>query len=298
MKYAAIDIGSNAVRLLFMQVFEDTPRTFYKKDALFRVPIRLGEDAFIRNKISPEKEESLVNTMIAFRYLIKAYQPVSFMACATSAIREASNGGRVVDRIEKETDIKIEIIDGSREADILNSNKIAEAMSKEGQYLYIDVGGGSTELTILSKEGAVDSNSYDIGTVRMLAERVAPSEWENMKKWLKTLRKNDGSIYGIGSGGNINKIFNMTRQKEGKPISAKKLAEICEQLSSYTYEERIRVFRLRPDRADVIIPAAKIYLSVMKWVGIKKLYVPQIGLSDGIIHVLHEKYKQQTLHFG
>ena len=297
MKYAAIDIGSNAVRLLFMQVFEDTPRTFYKKDALFRVPLRLGEDAFVRKKISPEKEESLVNTMIAFKYLIKAYRPVSFMACATSAMREASNGRRVVERIEKAAEIKIEIIDGSREADLVNSNRITETMSREGKYLYIDVGGGSTELTILSNGGIADSSSYKIGTVRMLAERVDPSEWENMKKWLKLLRKKNDSIYGIGSGGNINKIFNMTGQKEGKPVTAKKLAEICDQLSSYTYEERIRVFKLRPDRADVIIPASKIYLSVMKWAGIKKLYVPQIGLSDGIIHVLHEKHKQQTLTF-
>ena len=297
MKYASIDIGSNAVRLLFMRVFEDTPQTFYKKDALFRVPIRLGEDAFIRKEISPEKEESLLNTMIAFKHLIKAYQPVSFMACATSAIREAGNGRRVVDRIEKATEIKIEIIDGSREADIIYSNKIAETMSKEGQYLYIDVGGGSTELTILSKDGIADSNSYSIGTVRMLAEQVAPSEWENMKNWLKAIRKKNESIYGIGSGGNINKIYNLTSRKTGKPISAKKLATIDEQLSAYTYEERMRVFGLRPDRADVIIPATKIYLSVMKWAGIKKLYVPQIGLSDGIIHVLHEKYKEQTLNF-
>ena len=297
MKYASIDIGSNAVRLLFMQVFEDTPQTFYKKDALFRVPIRLGEDAFVRKEISPEKEESLLNTMIAFKHLIKAYQPASFMACATSAIREAGNGRRVVDRIEKATEIKIEIIDGSREADIIYSNKIAETMSKEGQYLYIDVGGGSTELTILSKDGIADSNSYSIGTVRMLAEQVAPSEWENMKNWLKAIRKKNESIYGIGSGGNINKIFNLTSRKAGKPISYKRLAAIYEQLSAYTYEERMRVFGLRPDRADVIIPATKIYLSVMKWTGIKKLYVPQIGLSDGIIHVLHEKYKEQTLNF-
>jgi exopolyphosphatase/guanosine-5'-triphosphate,3'-diphosphate pyrophosphatase len=297
MKYAAIDIGSNAVRLLFMQVFEDAPRTFYKKDALFRVPIRLGEDAFVGKKISPEKEESLVNTMIAFRYLIKAYQPVSFMACATSAMREASNGRRVVERIEKVAKIKIEIIDGSREADLINSNRIAETMSKEGKYLYIDVGGGSTELTILSNSGIADSSSYNIGTVRMLAEHVDPSEWENMKKWLKLLRKKNDPIYGIGTGGNINKIFNLTGQKEGKPVTAQKLAEICEQLSSYAYEDRIRVFKLRPDRADVIIPASKIYLSVMKWAGIKKLYVPQIGLSDGIIHVLHEKHKRQTLTF-
>lgn len=297
MKYAAIDIGSNAVRLLFMQVFENMPQTFYKKDALFRVPVRLGEDAFIRKKISPEKEESLLNTMIAFKHLIKAYQPVSFMACATSAIREAGNGRRVVNRIGKVTGIKIEIIDGSREADIIYSNKIAETMSREGQYLYIDVGGGSTELTILSKESVSDSSSYDIGTVRMLAEKVAPSEWENMRKWLKAHRKKNDTIYGIGSGGNINKIFNLTNQKAEKPISAKKLAEIYEQLAAYTFEDRIRILGLRPDRADVIIPACEIYLSVMKWAGIKKLYVPKIGLSDGIIHVLHEKYKQQTLNF-
>jgi exopolyphosphatase/guanosine-5'-triphosphate,3'-diphosphate pyrophosphatase len=170
-------------------------------------------------------------------------------------------------------------------------------MSKDGQYIYIDVGGGSTELTMLSREGVADSSSYNIGTVRMLAEQVDPAEWENMKKWLKALRKKNDAIYGIGSGGNINKIFNLTNQKTGKPISAKQLTTVYEQLSSHTYEDRIRVFGLRPDRADVIIPAFKIYLSVMKWAGIKKLYVPEIGLSDGIIHVLHEKHKQQTLHF-
>ncbi len=297
MKYAAIDIGSNAVRLLFMQVFEDTPRTFYKKDALFRVPIRLGEDAFVKKRISPEKEESLLNTMIAFKHLIKAYRPVSFMACATSAMREARNGRQVVERIEKATDIKIEIIDGGREADIINSNKITETMSKDGQYIYIDVGGGSTELTMLSREGIADSSSYNIGTVRMLAEQADPAEWERMKKWLKMHRKKNDAIYGIGSGGNINKIFNLTGQQAGKPVSAKQLTMVYEQLSSHTYEDRIRVLGLRPDRADVIIPAFKIYLSVMKWAGIKKLYVPEIGLSDGIIHVLHERHKQQALHF-
>jgi exopolyphosphatase/guanosine-5'-triphosphate,3'-diphosphate pyrophosphatase len=297
MKYAAIDIGSNAVRLLFMQVFEDATQTFYKKDALFRVPVRLGEDVFVRKEISAEREESLVNTLVAFKYLIEAYRPVDYMACATSAMREASNGPNVVKRIEETAKIRIEIIDGSREADLIYSNKITETISKDGHYLYIDVGGGSTELTLLSKNGKEGSHSFNVGTVRMLANQVAGSEWDNMKKWLKRHRDNHDSILAIGSGGNINKLFAMSRRKEGKPVSYKRLQAIHRHISSFSYEDRIRILGLKPDRADVVVPASKIYLSVMKWAGIKKIYVPQIGLSDGIIHVLHEKYKQSTLNF-
>ena len=292
MKFAAIDIGSNAVRLLFSQVFEDGKSTTFKKDALFRVPLRLGDDVFENGKISKEKISSLIDTMIAFKFLIKAYKPLDFMACATSAMREAGNKNEILKKIKKEAGIKLQIISGKKEADIIYSNQIAEKLDKNGTYLYIDVGGGSTELTLISKSRISSSQSFNIGTVRFLKKKDLKSEWTKMEKWLKENAGLYTSIEGIGSGGNINKIFRMSGIKEGKPLLLKNLKKIFNELSSHTLEERITKLGLRPDRADVIIPAANIFISVMKWSKIKNLYVPQVGLSDGIIHVLYEKQKK------
>lgn len=297
MKFAAIDIGSNAVRLLFMQVFEYEKNTVFKKDALFRVPIRLGEDVFVSHKIPSEKANSLLKTMIAFRYLIEAYNPVDFMACATSAMREAQNGDRVVKNIKEQADFDIAIIDGKKEAEIIYSNHIAERLDPDRSYLYIDVGGGSTEITLISQGEIVDSHSFNLGTVRILKEQAPQSEWDKMKAWLKALSKEQVSVAGIGSGGNINKIFKLSRKKSDKPLSYKNIKKIYEHIHSFSFNDRIQVLGLRPDRADVIIPAAKIFLSAMKWADIEKLYVPQIGLADGIIHVLYEKQKREHLHF-
>jgi len=292
LKFAAIDIGSNAVRLLFSQVFETKNSITFKKDALFRVPLRLGEDVFVKKEISKDKISSLIDTMIAFKHLIKAYKPVDYMACATSAMREAENRKDVVNLIKKKTGIKLEIINGKKEADIIYSNKIAETLDKKGNYLYIDVGGGSTELSLISKSRIISSQSFNIGTVRNLKKKDQKSEWAKMENWLKEKAGLYPSISGIGSGGNINKIFRMSGIKEGKPLLLKNLKKIFNELNAHTLEERITRLGLRPDRADVIIPAANIFLSVMKWANIKELHVPQVGLSDGIIHVLYEKQKK------
>lgn len=294
MKFAAIDIGSNAVRLLFTQVFENGKGTYFKKDALFRVPIRLGEDVFVEQKISAEKARSLVEAMMAFRHLIESYQPLAFMACATSAMREAANGAEVVAEIKKQANIEIEIINGQREADLIYLNHIAESLNPKKSYLYIDVGGGSTEVTLFAKGKIVASHSFNLGTVRILQQLDPPKEWEDLKEWLKEQSNKHKSIIAIGSGGNINKIFSLSRKKEGKPLSYNKVKDIYEMLNSYSYEDRIKFLRLRPDRADVIIPASKIFLSIMKWADISKIHVPQIGLVDGIIHMLYEKHKQNA----
>lgn len=290
MKYAAIDIGSNAVRLLFMEVFEyEKLNPVFKKDALYRMPIRLGEDVFTKNEITEEKIKRLIHTMIAFRHLIKAYKPVDFMACATSAMREATNSDKIIQRIEKDAGIEVEIIDGKREADIIYSNHIAEKLDPGGNYIYVDVGGGSTELTLISKSNIVNTESFTLGTVRILKNTHQESEWKRMKKWLKKHTSSFPGLLSIGSGGNINKIYSLSGKKQGKPLSFKKIKKIYEELSFYSFEERIKKFGLKSDRADVIIPASKIYLSVMKWANIRKMYVPEIGLADGVIHLLYEK---------
>ncbi|NIP39398.1 MAG: exopolyphosphatase [Candidatus Dadabacteria bacterium] len=295
MKFASIDIGSNAVRLLFTKVFEDGDGTVFKKDSLVRMPIRLGKDVFNTKKVSKEKIDNLVNTMIAFKYLIDAYNPIDYKACATSAMREAANRNEIVRLIKKKSDIDVEIIDGKREAEIIYENHIAEKLNPKKNYLYIDVGGGSTELTLISRLEVISSQSFDIGTVRILEDKVTKSQWQEMKGWIEQNTKGYKSIAGIGSGGNINKIFKMSLKKGDQPLSYKNIKSIYKTLDSYGYEERITKLGLRPDRADVIIPAAKIYLSVLKWADSKKLYVPQIGLSDGIIHVLYEKHKRKHI---
>ena len=282
------------MRLLFTQVFETKKNTVYKKDGLYRVPIRLGEDVFTKQKISAEKADSLVNSMIAFKHLIKAYKPVDFMACATSAMREAVNRNDIVKLIKKRANIELEIIDGEKEAAIIYNNHIAERLNSKGTYLYIDVGGGSTEITLISKSKIVGSQSFNLGTVRILKKKESKLEWQKLKEWVQVNTANYSSIEGIGTGGNINKIYNMSPSKNGKPVLYKNIKKIYEELISYSYEERISELGLRPDRADVIIPAAEIFLNILKWAKIKYLYVPQIGLADGIIHVLYEKQKNQN----
>jgi exopolyphosphatase / guanosine-5'-triphosphate,3'-diphosphate pyrophosphatase len=297
MKFAAIDIGSNAVRLLFMQVFEYDRETVFKKDALFRVPLRLGEDVFVTGKVSKEKTENLLHTMLAFYHLIKAYRPSDYMACATSAMREAKNGKQIVQLIKRKTGFEIQIIDGQREADIIYSNHFAETLDPRKSYLYVDVGGGSTEITIINDGKIADAYSFNIGTVRIIKGMVREEAWGEMKRWLKRSTSKYTAFEGIGSGGNINAIFALSRNKRGVPISYTSLMKIYKYLCGMSNESRTRDLGLKPDRADVIIPAARIYTSIMEWTGIKKLHVPQIGLADGIIHLLYEKQKHDVLNF-
>ncbi len=295
MKFAAIDIGSNAVRLLFCNVYDDDGTIVYKKAELIRVPIRLGEDSFLKGSISPLKEEKLVTAMKAFKNLIDVYDAVDYRACATSAMRDAENRYDIVDRVRKEAGIKIEIIDGKTEADLIYANHIEEHLDKSNNYLYIDIGGGSTEITLFSKNKAIVSQSFNVGTIRMLHNQIDKEYWTYFKNWIAEITKGYKPLMAIGSGGNINKLFKMSGRKINKPIATAKLKNLYEVLESYTYEERVHILGLNPDRADVIIPASKILLTVLKKADIEKIIIPQIGLSDGIVHQLYESYKEKKL---
>lgn len=288
-KYAAIDIGSNAVRLLISNIVlveDEEPK--FKKSALIRVPIRLGADAFISGTISENNSIRMIDAMKAFKLLMKVHGVESYKACATSAMRDASNGAELIARIKEEADISIEIIDGKKEAQIIASTDLSQLIEGHKSYLYVDVGGGSTEFTIFSKQKLVASKSFKMGTVRLLNKEVDKKEtWKEIKKWIEANTKNMKKIVLIGSGGNINKIFKMSGQKVDKPLSYIYMNAHYQFLKKMSYDERISELGLNPDRADVIIPATKIYLSAMKWSGAKKIYVPKIGLSDGIIKSLY-----------
>jgi exopolyphosphatase/guanosine-5'-triphosphate,3'-diphosphate pyrophosphatase len=290
LKFAAIDIGSNAVRLLLGNVYESKNGPIFKKADLVRIPLRLGEDAFLHKKISDEKTEKLVVAMKVFRQMLNFYDIAEYKACATSAMREASNAVDVVKHVAHESGIAIEIIDGKTEAQIIYSNHVAENLSDESDYLYIDVGGGSTELTLFSKNNLVVSRSFNVGTIRFLNELVSKELWAEFKEWIKKETKEFRPLTAIGSGGNINKIFKMSRKKQNRPMSINKLTDLHDFLNSYSLQERIEVLGLNPDRADVILPAAKIFLTVMKAAEIKQIYVPQIGMADGLIHLLYENH--------
>ncbi len=293
MKFAAIDIGSNAVRLLFCNVYENKDKTAFKKAELIRIPLRLGEDTFLNKKISEKKIQKLITAMKAFKSLIEVYDAIDYRACATSAMRDAENRYEIAERVKKEAGIKIEIIDGKTEADIIYSNRIEEHLDKNNNYLYVDIGGGSTEITLFSKNKAIVSQSFNVGTVRMLHNQIDKEYWTYFKNWVKEITSDYKPLIAIGSGGNINKLYKMTGKKGNRPLSITKLKSLCELIESYTYEERIQVLGLNPDRADVIVPASKILLSVLKKAEIEKILVPQIGLSDGIVHQLYEKKKEK-----
>ncbi len=288
MIFAAIDIGSNAMRLLFCRAYEVNGKPHFSKEELIRVPIRLGEDVFLNGKISGKKIEKLTTAMIAFQKLIAVYEVDAFRVVATSAMRDASNSKEVIEHIEKESGLKIEIIDGKLEAQLVFSNHIEEMLNPKHAYMYIDVGGGSTELTLYHNQKVIASKSFNIGTVRMLLNKVEKDEWDYMKDWIKKTTLGIHPIHAIGSGGNINKIYKMTK-KENNNISYSKLKGIYEMLNSYTYNERVEVLSLKPDRADVIVHAAKIFITIMKTAEMETIFVPQIGLSDGIVHDLYEK---------
>lgn len=293
MKFAAIDIGSNAVRLLISNVYDSINGPVFKKSSLIRLPIRLGEDVFVNGRISEKKELRLTKAMSAFKNIIDIHNVISYRACATSAMREASNGKEVAERIFKSTGVKIDIVSGSAEAEIIYANHIAESLDNKFDYLYIDVGGGSTELTLFSNGFIKSSRSFNIGTIRLLHDKVEKWQWDEMKTWIKQQVISNKPIQAIGSGGNINKLYKLAKIKEGKPLSFEKLKELEVVLSKFTYKERMELIGLNPDRADVIVPASKIYLTAMKVADCKKIYVPQIGMSDGLVHLQYEAYKKQ-----
>jgi exopolyphosphatase/guanosine-5'-triphosphate,3'-diphosphate pyrophosphatase len=289
LRYAAIDIGSNAVRLLIADISKQDGLYKYKKNTLIRVPLRLGDDAFLDHKISLKKAGDLIKTMLAFKNLMDVYHVSEYLACATSAMREAVNGAEIVKLIKEETQVDIEIIEGQREANIIYANHIEQELDQNKTYLYIDVGGGSTELSVFVNGVPEASKSFNIGTIRMLDNQDKEETWEEMKDWVKEYTKPYKNIAGIGTGGNINKLFRMADEKEGAPLSLQKLNSLYNKLTSYSLKERIHVLELNPDRADVIIPACEIYLTLMKWTGIKQIYVPKVGMADGIIKLLIEE---------
>ena len=293
MRLASIDIGSNAVRLLLSDVIEKKGKPIFKKAEFVRVPLRMGEDAFSRRKISKDKIRKLISTMKAFKHLMEAFDATGYRACATASMREAKNANSIIKKIWREAKIKVEVIDGKTEADIIYSNHVEEGLNKKNSYLYIDVGGGSTELTLFSKGKCIASHSFNIGTIRLLQKKVNKEYWEFFRAWIKLETKNIHPLIAIGSGGNINKMYKMLEKKSNKSISYKKLKSLSEKIESYTYEERIKFLGLHVDRADVIVPASRIVLSVMKTAEIEEMIVPQIGLADGLIHRLYEQHKKK-----
>jgi exopolyphosphatase/guanosine-5'-triphosphate,3'-diphosphate pyrophosphatase len=291
-KFAAIDIGSNAVRLLINNVIESNDKEpQFRKSSLVRVPIRLGQDSFTVGEISENNVERMVDAMKAFKLLMNVHGVEKYMACATSAMREANNGYEITDIIKKEAKIKIDIIDGKREAAIIASTDLHQLLEKNKTYLYVDVGGGSTEFTIFSEGEIVKSKSFKIGTVRLLNKMVKKAVWEEIEKWIKANTKPYNKISIIGSGGNINKLHKLSGRSPGEPLSYIWLNAQYQFLQSLTYDERISELGLNPDRADVIIPATRIYLRAAQWCGAKKIHVPKIGLSDGIIKYIYTKNK-------
>ena len=288
-KYAAIDIGSNAIRLLISNVIiKDSSITHYRKSSLVRVPIRLGSDTFTTGLISNENTNRMIDALLAFKLLMNVHGIEKYKACATSAMREANNGAMIVESVLKKTGIKIDIIDGKTEAAIISATDLNEIILGEKSYLYVDVGGGSTEYTFFSKGKIIASRSFKIGTVRDIDKKNKKILLKKMKIWISDISEKLSEIALIGSGGNINKIFKMSGMLLGKPLSYVYLRSQYEYLKKMTYEERIFELGLNPDRADVIIPASKIYLKAMKWSKASKIYVPKIGLADGIIKGLHQ----------
>lgn len=284
-KIAAIDIGSNAMRLLINNVFEYKGVTYYKKVDIVRVPIRLGTEAFKQKQISEHTAKRLLNAMHAYKHLMDAHEISKYRGCATSAMREAENGTKLIQQILQETGIKIEIINGKEEAEIIYANHIEQLIDDKKAYLYVDVGGGSTEVTFFDNGKTIISKSFNIGTIRILNDMVSTPMWQEMKTWLEdNIKGRDIEL--IGSGGNINKVAKISRKDPKKPITYDYLNSFFKMLQSHTYEERIVKLDLNPDRADVIIPALTIYTNIMKWTKAKQIYVPKIGLADGIIKKL------------
>lgn len=287
-KFAAIDIGSNAMRLLIANVVEQEGKEpQFNKSSLVRVPIRLGQDAFTVGEISQENIDRMVDAMKAFNLLMKVHKVERYMAFATSAMREAYNAKEVVALIKKKADIKIEIIDGKKEAAIIASTDLHHLIKSDETYLFVDVGGGSTEFTLFSSGKMITSRSFKAGTVRLLNNMVHDVVWDEIEKWIKTNTADYEEVTLIGSGGNINKLFKMSGKQQEKPLSYIYINSQYAFLNSLTYEQRIAELGLNSDRADVIIHATRIYLNAMKWSGARQIYVPKIGLSDGIVKAMY-----------
>ncbi|MCT4615997.1 MAG: hypothetical protein N4A49_14125 [Marinifilaceae bacterium] len=288
-KFASIDIGSNAIRLLIANVYETKNKVFYRKCSLLRVPIRLGLESFIHGEISKQKQYKLTEAMKAFKILINIHEVSNYMACATSALREAKNGKKIIKEIYEETDIKIESISGKEEASIIFNSQIAEELSPDKDYLYVDVGGGSTEITLFSKKEVEFSASFNIGTLKLVGNCVPKGEFLRLKECLLDIAPPCKSIEIIGTGGNINKIAKMKCQNNDRKLTYNQLVNISEELKQYSTDDLILNYDMNPDRADVIIPALTIFLSIMEWSKSQIIHMPKIGVSDGLIHMLYTR---------
>ncbi|MEJ8844216.1 exopolyphosphatase [Lacibacter sp. H375] len=296
MKLAAIDIGSNAARLLITEVEENEkgiPQ--FNKLNLVRVPLRLGFDVFETGDIPKTKINKVIETIKAYKHLLSIYEVKYLKACATSAMRDARNSEDIIRKVKMETGIEIRVISGDEEASFIYENHIAENLAKDHAYLYIDVGGGSTELTFFNAGKLVFKESFNIGTIRLLKNQVDYKLWDEMKEFIKLGTKGTPGIIAIGSGGNINKVFSLSKRKEGKPLTLELLRDYHKELSSFSLEDRMKQYKLREDRADVILPALQIYINVMRWADIEEIYVPKIGLADGLVHMLYDEVKSKKL---
>ena len=297
MRLSAIDIGSNAARLLITDVISGPQGVSeFIKVVLVRVPLRLGFDVFDKGLISPAKVEKIIKTVKAYKLLLDVYEVKHLKACATSAMRDASNAEEIIKKVKTETGIQIEVISGDQEASFIYENHVAENMNTEESYLYIDVGGGSTELTFFSDGKLVFKESFNIGTIRLLKNQVNEATWDAMKEFITKKTKGFHHVTAIGSGGNINKIFSISKRKEGKPLTLDLLRDYYKEFSSMSLAQRISLYKLREDRADVIVPALLIYINIMRWADAEEIFVPKIGLADGLIHTLYEEVKNQDLH--
>lgn len=302
MRLAAIDIGSNAARLLITDVILGPPTALHEqgvaefiKAVLVRVPLRLGFDVFDKGEISPGKVEKIIKTIKSYKLLLDVYEVKHLKACATSAMRDAANAADIIKKVKAETGITIEIISGDQEASFIYENHVAENMTTEESYLYIDVGGGSTELTFFSDGKLIFKKSFNIGTIRLLKNQVDESAWDEMKEFIRTKTKGYHHVTAIGSGGNINKIFSISKRKEGKPLSLELLRDYYKEFSNLSLSQRISLHKLREDRADVIVPALLIYINVMRWADTEDIFVPKIGLADGLIHTLYEEIRLKEI---
>lgn len=293
MKIAAIDIGSNAARLLINEVIEpikDQPE--FTKLNLLRIPLRLGMDVFTTGKIGEEREQMMLDSMKIFSDLMKVYGVEVYRACATSAMRDAANGQMIIKKIKEQSGIDIEIISGDEEASLIFENHIAETLDSNYGYMYIDVGGGSTEIMYFENEKMIYEHSFNIGTIRLLNDLVTDEMWNEMRTEIKKNILGRKEIIGIGSGGNINKVFSMSKTKDGKPLSTERIKKYLKEFSALSVEDRMLQYNMRRDRADVVVPALQIYNNVLKWSNISKIYVPKISVADGLIHSLYNKHKK------
>jgi len=297
LRLAAIDIGSNAARLLISDVREsnDEPKPVFNKLNLIRVPLRLGFDVFENRTISPQKEEMIINTLKSYKYLLRVYDVNHYKACATSAMRDATNSADIIRQVKEETGIVIEILSGDEEALVIYENHIAENLDKDHAYLYIDVGGGSTELTLFSNNQIVFKQSFDIGTIRLLKNQVEEGHWMKLKDFVREKTKIPKDIVAIGTGGNINKVFSISKKKDGKPLNLELLKDYCREFGSFNVADRMRIYNLREDRADVIVPALQIFINVMRWANVDEIFVPKIGLVDGLIQHLYQDLRLREM---